>query len=129
MSVGRQALAAVALDYLAALDRLDLDAVTGFFAEDASLSVPTGDLVAEGAAAIRALWESFFRSHTGMEHRVTNLVVDTAERKVATEQRFTGVLRDGGIEQRTSAYFFELGPDDRFARVTAWIDRETPRRG
>jgi len=124
----RDALAARATSYLAALDRLDVDAVVSCFAGDAVLSVRTGDLVVRGAQEIRELWQSFFRSHSGMEHRVTRIAVDEVARIVVTEQEFTGTLVDGGVEERSSVYVFELGADDRFADVSVWIDRETPAR-
>jgi ketosteroid isomerase-like protein len=124
----REALAERATSYLAALDRLELDSVVSFFAEDAVLDVRTGELTVHGSDEIRELWQSFFRSHSRMEHRVTRIIVDEVQRIVVTEQEFTGTLVGGATEERTSVYLFQFGADTRFADVSVWIDRETPAR-
>ena len=126
VSTTRDLLADRATAYLAALDRLEIETVLSFFAQDAVLSVRTGDLAVAGAPAIREMWKSFFRSHERMEHRVTNVVADEIARKAATEQEFTGVLRNGTREERCSAYFFVFDERDLFVRVIVWIDGETP---
>jgi ketosteroid isomerase-like protein len=128
MTALREVLAERATSYLAALDRLELDAVLSFFADDAVLSVRTGDLTVRGVDEIREMWQSFFRSHTAMEHRVTRIVVDELVRTVVTEQAFTGRLLGGGTEERTSVYLFKFGVNDQFADVSVWIDSETPAR-
>jgi ketosteroid isomerase-like protein len=128
VSGAREVLAERATSYLAALDRLSLDDVLSFFAEDAVLSVCTGELTVRGTDEIRAMWQSFFRSHLAMEHRVTRIIVDEVARTVVTEQEFTGTLVDGSAEERTSIYVFEFGADDRFTDVSVWIDSELPAR-
>ena len=128
VSGAREMLGKRATSYLAALDRLDLDDVLSFFADDALLSVRTGELTVRGAEEIRELWQSFFHSHVAMEHRVTRILVDEAVRTVVTEQEFTGTLVDGAAEERTSIYVFEFGADGRFTDVSVWIDNEIPAR-
>lgn len=119
-------LVARARTYMAAIDRQDSAAVCAHFAPDAELVVQTGGITVRGLGEIRAMWASFFETHERMTHRITNAVADPEARKVATEQDFTGVLRDGTLEERTSAYFFEFDERDALTRVIVWIDGETP---
>ena len=128
VSAAREVLAERATSYLAALDRLDLDDVLSFFADDAVLSVRTAELTVRGTDEIREMWQSFFCSHLAMEHRVTRVVVDEAARTVVTEQEFTGKLVDGDTEERTSIYVFEFDAHGRFTDVSVWIDNEIPAR-
>jgi hypothetical protein len=122
----RDRLVAQARGYMAALDRLDTDAVCGYFAKDAELIVQTGGIGVRGLPAIRELWTTFFATHTSMTHRIARVVVDPIARKVATEQAFTGVLAGGTVEERYSAYFFDFDRKNVFTRVIVWIDGETP---
>ena len=119
-------LVAQARNYMGAIDSQDAAAVCAHFAGDAELVVQTGGITVRGIGEIHALWASFFETHESMAHRVTNTVADPVARKVATEQAFRGVLHDGTIEERTSAYFFEFDERDVFTRVIVWIDGETP---
>jgi ketosteroid isomerase-like protein len=126
MTATRDRLETQALGYMAALDRFDHDAVCAFFADDAELIVQTGGITVRGVAAIRELWDMIFAMHERMAHRIAAVVVDPIARKVATEQTFTGVLNDGTVEERHSAYFFDFDDRDAFTRVIVWIDGETP---
>lgn len=122
----RQELCDIARGYLAALDRLDLHSMLGFFATDADFIVQTAHATVHGVDAIRDMWASLFAAHESMEHRVTGIVVDERAGKVATEQAFTGRRVDGEIEERYSSYFFDVNAAGKLSRVIVWIDGETP---
>ena len=71
------------------------------------------------------MFTDFFASWDAMVHDVTNLVVDDAEGRAATEQRVT--LRSGGTD--TPMYncnFFAINDDGRFDRVIIWMDGNNP---
>ena len=121
----RSELAAVPRSYFAAVDRLDVDDVLSHFADDATLPVQTDGVTFTGAAEIRRMFTDFFASWDAMVHDVTNLVVDDAERRAATEQRVT--LTSGGTD--TPMYncnFFSIDEDCRFDRVIIWMDGNNP---
>lgn len=122
----RAELEATARGYLADLDALDLDRVVARFAPEATFLIQSGHVTLQGVEAIRNLWDGVLREHEWMEHRVTAVVADTETRKVATEQAFVGVRRDGTREERRSVYIFDVADDGRFTRTIVWIDGETP---
>lgn len=128
MSALRDELGDAARNYLRALDRLDLETVSSAFADDADFIVQSANLEVRGRTAIREMWDSFFRSHDSMEHRILGVVIDDQQRRVATEQAFTGVLKGGETESRHSVYIFDVDDTGRFSRAIVWIDGETPAR-
>ena len=121
----RAELASVPRSYFAAVDRLDVDEVVRHFADDATLTVQTDGVTFTGTEEIRRMFTDFFASWDAMVHDVTNLVVDEAERRAATEQRVT--LTSGGTD--TPMYncnFFAINEDGRFERVIIWMDGNNP---
>lgn len=124
----REDLEGAARAYLAALDRLDLDAAVACFAADARFTIDSDGTVLEGLGAIEAMWREVLGAHEAMTHEVTGVVVDAERRRVVTEQRFQGWPREGEPSERRSVYVFELDQELRFTRVAVWIDGETPGR-
>jgi ketosteroid isomerase-like protein len=122
----RDELESVVRGYLIELDALDLEAVAKRFSDDAAFIVQTGHVTLHGRDQIRDLWQGLFAAHERMEHRVAAVVADPETRKVATEQSFVGLRRDGTREERHSVYLFDIADDGRFTRVIVWIDGETP---
>ena len=121
----RSELASVPRSYFDAVDRLDVDDVLSHFADDATLTVQTDRVTFTGAEEIRRMFTDFLASWDSMVHDITNLVVDEAGRRVATEQRVT--LTSGGTD--TPMYncnFFSIGEDGRFERVIIWMDGSNP---
>ena len=121
----REELAAVPRSCFAAVDSLDVDDVLSHFADDATLTVQTDRVTFTGAEEIRRMFTDFLASWDSMVHDITNLVVDEAERRAATEQRVT--LTSGGTD--TPMYncnFFSIGEDGRFERVIIWMDGSNP---
>jgi ketosteroid isomerase-like protein len=124
--MARHELTDLARGYLEALDRLDVDATLDFFADDAVFTIQSSRQELTGKEAIGTLWREVLGAHSAMRHRITNVVVDERERKVATELSFQGVLAAGDVEERNSIYVFEVGEHGRFSRVIVWIDGPTP---
>ena len=121
----RSELASAPRSYFDAVDRLDVDDVLSHFADDATLTVQTDGVTFTGAEEIRRMFTDFLASWDSMVHDITNLVVDEAGRRVATEQRVT--LTSGGTD--TPMYncnFFSIGEDGRFERVIIWMDGSNP---
>jgi ketosteroid isomerase-like protein len=124
----RERLTNAAREFLAALDRLDLDAALGFFAPDAVFTIQSAQQEFVGKEQIRKLWSEVLGAHTTMRHTVTNVVVDEQAGKVVTEQTFHGELASGSAEERRSIYVFEVDGSGSFSRVIVWIDGATPAR-
>lgn len=124
----REWLTQAPLAYFEAVDRKDLDATLGFFAENATFTVQSAHLSFEGLDEVEGMFRTFFSDYSTIRHDVTNLVVDEREGKVSTEQTCPHVRADGGPETVTTCNFFDVGPDGRFTRVIVWIDGVSPLR-
>jgi hypothetical protein len=126
--MGRDQLTDLALGYLEALDRLDLDATLQFFADEAVFTIQSARQAFAGKESIEQLWRYVLGAHESMRHEITNLVIDERARKVAAELSFRGVLVGGGVEERRSIYVLDVDERGTFSRVTVWIDGPTPAR-
>lgn len=124
--MGRKELSGRAQEYLAALDRLDLEAALAFFSDEASFAIRTAHQQFVGRDEIRELWDEVLSAHARMQHTVTDTVVDEGASKVVTVQSFRGELASGAVEERCSVYVFEVDEDGMFSRVDVWIDGATP---
>jgi len=127
-AVDREALERAARGFLAALDRLDLEATVASFTADAVFEIGSDGTRLEGRGAIGAMWEEVLGAHAGMTHTVTDLIVDERRRAVATRQEFRGWSPDGGETVRSSAYHFAFDDELRLTAVGVWIDGATPGR-
>lgn len=112
--------------YFAAVDRKDMDATLGFFADDATFTVRSAGLTFRGQEEIAGMFTTFFADYDVIRHGITNLVVDEEAAKAATEQTCPHVRADGTPETVVTCNVFELGRDGRFARVVVWIDGASP---
>jgi maleamate amidohydrolase len=124
----REALERAARDYLAALDRLDLEATVASFDPDAVFEIGSDGTRLEGREAIGAMWAEVLGAHEGMAHEVTDLIVDEARGVVVTRQDFRGWTPDGAATERSSIYHFAFGEELRLREVGVWIDGSTPGR-
>ncbi len=124
----REELEGAARAFLAALDRLDLDAAVASFGPGCRFTIESDGTVLEGITAIEAMWREVLGAHTAMSHEVTSVSVDVEQRRVVTEQHFRGWPREGEPSERRSVYLFEIGEQLRFSRVAVWIDGATPGR-
>lgn len=124
----REELEGAARAYLAALDRLDLDAAVACFADDARFSIDSDGTNLEGIDAVGAMWREVLGSHQAMTHEVESLMVDEQRRRVVTEQRFHGWPKEGEPSERSSVYLFDFDERLRLSRVSVWIDGATPGR-
>lgn len=125
-SLIRDRLAALPGSYFKAVDAKDVDAVVAHFAQDATLSVQTDHVTFTGAGEIRRMFTDFLSNSSSVKHEITNLVVEEASGKVATEQNYVGVLTDGTRNDMHNCNFFDVGPDGKFTRVIIWMAGTNP---
>jgi uncharacterized protein (TIGR02246 family) len=122
----RDALAALPHSYFKAVDAKDVDAVLSHFAQDATLTVQTDHKAFSGAEEIRRMFTDFLANSRSVFHEITNIVVEEAAGKVATEQNYVGELVDGTKNDMHNCNFFDIGPDGRFTRVIIWMAGTNP---
>ncbi len=121
-------LAAAPAAYFAAVDAQDVDATLEFFSETATFSVVSAGLTFTGRHEVAGMFDTFFTDYETIRHRITNLVVDEAAARAATEQTCPHVRVDGTPETVTTCNMFTFGPDGRFTHVAVWIDAASPLR-
>jgi ketosteroid isomerase-like protein len=122
----RDALAALPASYFKAVDVQDVDGVLSHFADDATLTVQTDHVTFSGAAEIRRMFNDFLGNSRSVFHEITNIVVEEAAGKVATEQNYVGELADGTRNDMHNCNFFDVGPDGKFIRVIIWMAGTNP---
>jgi ketosteroid isomerase-like protein len=124
--VTREQLAAAPAAYFEAVDRKDMAATLAFFRDDATFTVQTAGLTFAGKDGIEGMFTTFFADYEVIRHGVTNLVVDEAAARAATEQTCPHVRADGTPETVVTCNVFEFASDGRFSRVIVWIDGASP---
>lgn len=117
----RDKLAALPASYFKAVDAKDVDGVLSHFADDATLTVQTDHVTFNGASEIRRMFTDFLANSPKVTHEITNIVVEEAAGKVATEQNYVGELADGTKNDMHNCNFFDVGADGKFSRVIIWM--------
>jgi len=128
MSHSREHLKQAPGAYFDAVDAKDMEAALSFFADDATFTIQTVPVTLTGKAEIRGMFEHFFGDYSHIEHNITNLVVDEAEGKAATEQSCPHIKNDGTLDHAITCNFFSFDTDGKFSRVIVWIDVASPLR-
>ena len=73
----REQLEHAPIAYFEAVDRKDMDAALGFFAEDATFTVQSAHITFAGRdEGIRQMFETFFTDYATIVHGVTNVIND-----------------------------------------------------
>lgn len=124
--VTRDQLAALPASYFKAVDAQDVEAIVAHFADGAALTVQTDHVTFSGASEIRRMFTDFVESSSSIRHEITNIVVEEATGKVATEQNYIGDLTDGTHNDMHNCNFFDVGPDGKFTRVIIWMAGTNP---
>jgi ketosteroid isomerase-like protein len=122
----REQLAGLPASYFRAVDAQDVDAILAHFAQDATLTVQTDHATFKGAGEIRRMFTDFVGNSSSIFHEITNIVVEEAAGKVATEQNYIGDLTDGTHNDMHNCNFFDVGPDGKFTRVIIWMAGTNP---
>ncbi len=122
----REALVAAPQTYFDAVDAMDLDGVLAHFADDATLTVQTDHVTFTGADEIRRMFADFFGASATIHHEIRNIVVEEAAGKVATEQGYSGELKDGSRNDMHNCNFFDFDADGKFKRVIIWMAGTNP---
>lgn len=125
-AVSYETLAKAPDTYFKAVDAMDVDAVLACFAEDATLTVQTDHVTFTGAAEIRRMFTDFFAASNSITHDIRNMVVEPDKGKVATEQGYQGVLKDGSVNDMHNCNFFDFDADGKFTRVIIWMAGTNP---
>ncbi|KAE8356234.1 hypothetical protein BDV28DRAFT_145417 [Aspergillus coremiiformis] len=119
-------LAGLTTSFFKAVDAKDIDGVVSHFAPDATLTVQTDHITFTGKDNIRRMFDDFFNNSPQMIHEIKSMVVDEANGKVATQQRYTGELLDGTKNDMYNCNFFDVGSDGKFTRVVVWMAGTNP---
>ena len=106
--------------YFAALDRGDVETAVSCFEDTATLICETDGTRLDGKEAIRAFLQQITDESQGMNHEVTNLVVDMQNRRCAAELHYSDQLTTGTELDMDNCNFFDFGTDGRFTRVRFW---------
>jgi ketosteroid isomerase-like protein len=122
----RDSLAELPYSYFAAIDAKDLEQTMAHYAEDAREIVMPDDVCFSGTAEIRSMYVNFFSSHTSIRHEVRNLVADSEQGKVATEQTFVGQTAEGRVQEMYNCNFFEVDAAGKITRVIIWMSGANP---
>lgn len=122
--IDREQLAAIPASYFRAVDQYDLPAVLEHFADDATLTVQSARVTFTGHDEIGRMFTDFFADWDSMVHEITNIVVDPAGSKVATEQLVD--LNRNGTTKMHNCNFFAVNADGKFSRVIIWMDGTNP---
>ena len=122
----REALVAAPQTYFDAVDAMDLDGVLSHFADDATLTVQTDHVTFAGADEIRRMFADFFGASATIRHEIRNIVVEEAAGKVATEQGYSGELKDGSQNDMHNCNFFDFDAEGKFKRVIIWMAGTNP---
>lgn len=112
--------------YFEAVDRKDLASSLAFFTEDATFTIQSAGVVFRRHQEIAGMFRGFFADYRTICHRITNIVVDEAASKAATEQTCPHIKLDGSPDTLTTCNFFDFAADGRFRRVIIWIDGANP---
>ncbi|KAJ5994308.1 snoaL-like domain-containing protein [Penicillium sp. IBT 35674x] len=112
--------------FFAAVDCKDLDGLIALFASDATLTVQTDHVTVCGTTEIRDMFARFMDSSVSMSHQITRVVVDLETRRIATEQRYSGRLADGTVNDMCNCNFFDVGHKGLFTRVVIWMGEGSP---
>lgn len=116
-------LAALPDSYFKAVDARDIDAILDHFTPTATLTIQSDQgLTHRGKADIRGMFTAFVNSSKTMSHEIKNIVVDSASRRIATEQRYIGELLDGTQNDMHNCNFFDVDEHGRFTRVVIWME-------
>ena len=125
-ALSRETLAAAPQSYFDAVDAMDVDAVLGHFADDATLTVQTDHVTFDGAAEIRRMFTDFFANSKTIRHEIRNIVIEESAGKVATEQGYIGELQDGSQNDMHNCNFFDFDAEGKFKRVIIWMAGTNP---
>jgi SnoaL-like domain len=126
MPIARTDLERAPWAYFEAVDAKDLDRSLSFFAADATFTIQSAGVAFSGREEIASMFRGFFGDYKTICHNITNIVVDEAAAKSATEQTCPHIKLDGSLDTLTTCNFFTFAPDGTFQRVIIWIDGANP---
>ncbi|PWY77268.1 hypothetical protein BO94DRAFT_538134, partial [Aspergillus sclerotioniger CBS 115572] len=112
--------------YFHSIDTHDLSTTISLFSPTATFTITTSRTTFTRQSEIHSMLSDFISRSKTMEHRVLNMVVDERERKVATQQRYTGEMKDGDILDMINCNFFEFDEEGRIVEVRVWMDGVGP---
>lgn len=121
------ALAALPDSYFKSADERNIDAILHHFTPNATLTIQSNQgLTHRGLPEIRNMFTAFFKNSKTMSHEIKSVVVDSASRRIATEQRYTGEMLDGTQNDMHNCNFFDIDEQGRFTRVVIWMEGVNP---
>ncbi|OOF93851.1 hypothetical protein ASPCADRAFT_209097, partial [Aspergillus carbonarius ITEM 5010] len=112
--------------YFRTIDTHDLPTTLALFSPTATFTITTSNTIFTGQTEIHAMFSDFISRSKTMEHRVLSMVVDERERKVATQQRYIGEMKDGSKLDMFNCNFFEFDEGGLIMGVRVWMDGVGP---
>ena len=110
--------------YMAAVDRLDPDAVMEFFAEDPILVVEPAGLVRRGRGEVRGALAHLLGDSTGMRHETLRLTVDREQDRVAIELNYRNTTKAGVMTVLHDSTHIQLDAEGKFTKVQFWLGHD-----
>ena len=126
MAWNYEAIAKAPKSYFDCVDAQDVEGIVAHFADDATLTIQTANVVHTGKDEIRRMFTDFIENSKFIEHQIHNLVVEVDKGKAATEQDYRGELNDGTKNDMYNCNFFDFNEDGKFQRVIIWMAGTSP---
>ncbi|PYH72044.1 nuclear transport factor 2 family protein [Aspergillus vadensis CBS 113365] len=124
---GHNTLSGKITTYFTSIDAGDLPTTMSLFSPTATFTIVTsGHTTFTGRDAIQAMLADFVNESTAMEHRVLSMIVDEKAGKVATQQRYIGVPKDGIQRDLLNCNFFDMDDEARIEKVLVWMGGGSP---
>lgn len=108
-------------NYFAAVDAKDVEESLACFADDATMTLQTGNVTSTGIDEIRGMHTLFFEESATIVHKIHNMVVEPTKGKVAIEQGIFRELHNGKKHDGHNCSFYDFNEAGKFQRVIMWM--------
>ncbi len=116
------ALETAVCNYFAAVDTKDVEETLAYFADDATMTIQTGNVTFTGTDGIRDMLTHFYEESATIVHEIRDIVIEPTKGKVAAEQDLFQQLHNGEKRRMHNCSFFDFNEAGEFQRVIIWMD-------
>jgi ketosteroid isomerase-like protein len=110
--------------YLAAVDRLDADAVLELFAEEPTLVMEPLGAVLRGRSQVHGALAGLMAESAGMRHEILALIVDRDEGTVGIELNFHNTAKDGSTAVLHDATHLQFDAEGKILTAQFWLGHD-----